>query len=369
VTLSFTSLSLVAPFAVMTLGAGQALAQPDLNAPTALEAALTERACSIGVHAVVTDPDTHTQCVSTQLAALRTDFGRDLRRLSAVERSGLDSSCSRNNTPVTREAYLDCLNQQLVVLRTKRTRTARGATEAPAAAPVVPAAAPAEAPAPQPGVPRSTLLAAVAVAVIAFVATGGLVFIRLRRSRHTCRTCGQIVGESSDLCAPCRAKAADVLKRAAAERAEQKRAAEQEERRKKAVEEELRQKTAQQEEQARLRQTEEACRREEEAQKRAAEEAERKSKGAVTPTGAEDTFDPYAVLGVPRGAGVDAIRAAYDEAKSKYDPDAVSHLGVDVQEYYKTKAEAVARAYEMLSTGVPQDPACAGPVEGASLTT
>src|SRR5205823_6927143 len=136
-----------------------AAAQPDLNAPTALETALTERACSIGVHAVVTDPETHTQCVNTQLAGLRTDFGRDLRRLSAVERSGLDSSCSRMNTAITREAYLDCLTQQLVVLRTRRTRTARGAaTDAAAAAPVVPAAAPVEAPAPQPGLPRSTLL-------------------------------------------------------------------------------------------------------------------------------------------------------------------------------------------------------------------
>ena len=47
----------------------------------------------------------------------------------------------------------------------------------------------------------------------------------------------------------------------------------------------------------------------------------------------------------------------------------VAHLGIDVQEYYKTKAEAVARAYEMLSTAAAQDPACAGPVEGASLTS
>src|SRR5439155_3440358 len=157
---------------------------------------------------------------------------------------------------------------------------------------------PVEAPAPQPGMPRSTLLAAVAVAAIAFVATGGLVFVRLRRSRHTCRTCGQVVRESGDLCVACRAKAADAVKRAAAERAEQKRAVEQEEKRKKAIEEELRLKTAQQEEQARLRQAEEARGREEDAQKRAAEEAERKSKAAVTTTaGAEDTFDPYAVLG------------------------------------------------------------------------
>src|SRR5439155_17229809 len=242
--------------------------------------------------------------------------------------------------------------QQLVVLRTKRTRTARGAAaDAPAAAAVVPAAAPVEAPAPQPGVPRSTLLAAAAVATIAFVATGGLVFIRLRRSRRTCRTCGQVVRDSGDLCVACRAKAADALKRAAAERAEQKRAAEQEERRKKAVEEELRLKNAEQEEHARLRQAEEAHRRQDEAQKRTAEEAERKSKVAAPAAAVENAFDPYAVLGVPRDAGIDAIRAAYDEAKSKYDPDAVSHLGVDVQEYYKSKADAVARAFEMISAG------------------
>jgi DnaJ domain len=355
VTSSYTTWSLVAPFAVMTLGAGQPPpAQPDLNAATAIETALTERTCSIGVYAVVTDPDVHAQCVSTQLTALRTDFGRDLRRLSAGERSALDAACSRMNTATSREAYLDCLNQQLVVLRSKRTRSARGAaTDAPAAAPAVPAAAPVETPAPQPTVPRSMLFAGIAVAAIAFVATGGLVFVRVRRSRRKCKACGQIVRESGDLCATCRAKAADALKRAAAERAEQKRAAEQEEQRKKAVEEELRQKTLEQEEQARQRHAEEARRREEEAKKRAAEDAERKSKNmaATAVTAPESAFDPYAVLGVARDAGADAIRAAYDEAKSKYDPDAVSHLGVDVQEYYKTKADAVARAYEMLSDG------------------
>jgi len=366
---SYTTWSFVVPFAVMTLGAGQP-PPPDLNARTALEIALTERACSIGDNAAITDTDAHANCVNTQLTALRADFGRDLRRLSAGERSALDGACSRLNTATSREAYLDCLNQQLVVLRSKRTRTPpRGTTEAQAATPAAAPAAPVDAPAPQPAVPRSTLLAAMGVAVIAFVATGGLVFIRLRRSRRRCRTCGQVIRESGDLCATCRAKAAETLKRAAAERAEQKRAAEQEERRKKVVEEELRQKNAQQEEQARLRKAEDQRRLEEESQKRAAEEAARKTAAATAAVArADDTFDPYAVLGVPRGASLDAIRAAYDEAKSKYDPDAVSHLGVDVQEYYKTKAQAVARAFEMLSTAA-VDPACAGPVEGASFTS
>src|SRR5262249_58101971 len=95
---------------------------------------------------------------------------------------------------------------------------------------------------------RSTLIAGIAIAVIAFGEAGGLVFVRMRRSRKKCRTCGQMVRESGDLCAACRAKAADALRRAAQERTDQKRAVDEEEKRKKAVEEQLRQKNARQEE-------------------------------------------------------------------------------------------------------------------------
>jgi len=55
------------------------------------------------------------------------------------------------------------------------------------------------------------------------------------------------------------------------------------------------------------------------------------------------------VLGVARQADPVRIRAAYEAAKAKYQPDAVSHLGDDVQQHFRVKAEAVDRAYEMLS--------------------
>ncbi len=42
-------------------------------------------------------------------------------------------------------------------------------------------------------------------------------------------------------------------------------------------------------------------------------------------------------------------RAAYEEARSKYDHENVAHLGVDIQEHYQAKAQAVDRAYQMLA--------------------
>ena len=48
-------------------------------------------------------------------------------------------------------------------------------------------------------------------------------------------------------------------------------------------------------------------------------------------------------------AGLDDIRAAYEQAKTKYDPDLVSHLGDEARAHFQTKAESVERAYQMLS--------------------
>ena len=351
-TFSFTVWSLAAPFAAMTLGAGFQPA-PAPAPPTALETALTERTCSIGVHAVLTDSDTHSQCVAAQLASLRADFGQDLRRLSAAERRALDAACSRINSAVSREAYLDCLNAQLLALKLRRAKTTRATADqppaiAPAVAPAAAPAAPTEPPPPGRAAPRSAVVIGGVVITIAIAATTVLVVVRRRRARRRCRTCGTVITESGDLCAACRREAAESLRRAAAERAEQLRAHEESERQKKAREEEAREKRARAEENARVRLAEEVRRLEEEARRRAEEEAARRSQQAA-PVVAEQAFDPYAVLGVTRDAGPDAIRAAYEAAKLKYEPDAVSHLGVDVQEYYKSKAEAVARAYEMIA--------------------
>jgi preprotein translocase subunit Sec63 len=62
-----------------------------------------------------------------------------------------------------------------------------------------------------------------------------------------------------------------------------------------------------------------------------------------------EVFDPHAVLGVPHDAGLDDIRAAYEQAKTKYDPDLVSHLGDEARAHFQTKAESVEHAYQMLS--------------------
>ena len=46
-----------------------------------------------------------------------------------------------------------------------------------------------------------------------------------------------------------------------------------------------------------------------------------------------------------------AIDAAYQLAKTKYDPDVVSHLGDEAQAHFKAKAQAVELAYQILSAG------------------
>jgi preprotein translocase subunit Sec63 len=60
------------------------------------------------------------------------------------------------------------------------------------------------------------------------------------------------------------------------------------------------------------------------------------------------TLDPYEILGVRREASQEEIRAAYEQALAKYDADQVAHLSADLQEYYRTKADAVVRAYRAL---------------------
>jgi preprotein translocase subunit Sec63 len=55
------------------------------------------------------------------------------------------------------------------------------------------------------------------------------------------------------------------------------------------------------------------------------------------------------VLEVSRGASQDDIRAAYEGAKAKCDPDLVSHLGYEVREHFEAKLQAVERAFQMLT--------------------
>jgi hypothetical protein len=63
---------------------------------------------------------------------------------------------------------------------------------------------------------------------------------------------------------------------------------------------------------------------------------------------ADNAFDPYVVLGVARDASKEEVRAAYLQQIAKYHPDKVAHLGADLQELAKQKAQALNRAYEAL---------------------
>ncbi len=58
--------------------------------------------------------------------------------------------------------------------------------------------------------------------------------------------------------------------------------------------------------------------------------------------------DPYALLGVDRGASPDEIRTAYRRLVTQYHPDKVSHLGREFQEMAHQKLIAIKEAYEML---------------------
>jgi len=77
------------------------------------------------------------------------------------------------------------------------------------------------------------------------------------------------------------------------------------------------------------------------------EESRRRSRAAAVE--AEAVFDPYYVLGVPRDAGKEVVAAAHQERLLKYAPEQVAHLGPELQEHYRRKAEAVERAYRILS--------------------
>ena len=310
--------------------------------PTALEQALIEHLC----RSVLTDA--HQDCLSAQLNTLRTNFGRDLTRLSSAERRVLDSACNRIRTEQGREAYLDCLGGQLVVLRNRR-RPAKPAVPDAPALPAPSTSEPSVNPAPPaaPATSMSYIWIGAAAGTLLVAAGGALMAVRARRPPpRKCRICGEVVPEAGDLCQKCRHEAAEALRRAAAERADQERVQEEEPSRRRESEEEQRRQKAQQEEAARLQQQEELRQREEDERQQEKEGARQQTEPTVV---AEEVFDPYAVLGVPRDATKEAIHAAYLAAKSKYDLNNVDHLGAELQEHYRVKAQAVDQAYQMLT--------------------
>jgi flagellar biosynthesis GTPase FlhF len=255
-----------------------------------------------------------------------------------------------------REAYLDCLGGQLITLHNRRNRgNLTVPQEVAGAGAPSPLLAPTAAPLPPPTTASSWASTIAIVGTLGTaLAAAGFVFMtrKPRRAPHQCRTCGVDVPDS-DLCPACRHETAEALRRANAERAQSQRAQEEEERRQHEQEIEQQQQRTRDEQEARVRE-------QEVARQLADEELHRQSDAAVpapVPTvgttsralDEAEVFDPHAVLGVPLDAGLDDIRAAYEQVKTKYDPDLVSHLGDEARAHYKTKAESVERAYQMLS--------------------
>jgi hypothetical protein len=344
---------------VLALAATPQVSAVDPGPATPKEQALIERACPAPKTAAAYDA--HQRCLAARLLSLRADFGRDLSRLSTAARGRLDATCSPVQASRGREDYVDCLSAQLALLSTAR---ARATLPVPAGAPLRdPAVEQSSAGSPVPAPQEFSLLAvqpaAALSAAIAVLTTLAFFGVRARRARPVCRVCGVRVPGSGDLCLPCRHEAAEAVRRAAGERAELRRTHEAEERRHSEQEEEQRLAQGRREEAERVRRLDEKRRLEEEARRRdedartQADELQRTRAAAEVDAG-ESIFDPYGALGLVPNAGGDLVRAAYEQARLKYAPDQVAHLGDDAQAHFAAKSRAIERAYKMLAGDVTQ---------------
>jgi hypothetical protein len=359
------ALAVLVTGSVTALGAVLHAQTPADAVPTPIEQALIERACSMP-SAIAAGADKHDECLHARLAAVRADFGNNLGRLSAAERRKIDSACGQIGTGNQgRDGYLDCLARQLAIVRNRwsTTRTAAPQADMTAAAPLLdePAVTAASSNSdPAPSASRVVPFAAVVTALSASIVVPLL--IRKRRARRVCHACQARMDQAGDLCVSCRREAAEAQRRAAAERLERQ-AAQENERLQRERDDEARRQLALEAEEARVqqealaRQNDEARRAQEEERRAQIEQAERQRRAATDVTNA--AFDPYAILGVPHDASPDAIRLAHEEARSKYDFDQVADLGAEIQQHYRTKAQAVDRAFQMLAAShfpIPSNP-------------
>lgn len=358
--------------------------RPDAAAPTPLEQAVTEHNCRVPGQAM-RSADAYDACLRDQLAWLRTEFGRDLQKLSSAERRAIDQGCSALRVERGRDAYVACLADRLAGLMAKRGRPVPGTEAAAVPAPAVPIAPALEMPPPPVTAdpePHSSALPWLGLLAAAVAGAGAwrLVARRRRPALVLCRVCAEPT-TGSDLCAACRHEAAESQRRAAAERAEQHQAVSEAARaaegqadtgtadtvvmptppvRDAAAErvaaeaaEESRRLAREADLQALIRQEHEAARQRDEERRRWQEAAAAAISG--DPAGhPHAVLDPHAVLGVGPDATPEQIRAAYDEARGRYAADQVSHLGIELQDLYRTKAQAVERAYEALTGVSPQ---------------
>jgi hypothetical protein len=320
----------------------------DQPPPSAIGEALVEHGCGAMHPPGTLETGAYLDCRRNRLLYLRTEFGRDLRRLSAAERRAIDTACRDLRASRGQDAYVGCLTTQLASLP-GHGKTKPDTVGGDAVLPVPPPVSP------PPVAPASSRLSGVWIgaALIVLIAGGaGALFVRTRTRRAVgaCRTCGAALAERGDLCQKCRHEAAETLRRASTERADQVRAEEDAKRRE--AERESEQQQRAREDTARRRELDaahaaQAREREEDAQRRREDDAWRQRQ--IDATAASDEFDAHAVLEVPRDASAAAIEAAYQAARAKYDLELVADLGVELQDHYKRKGQAVQRAYEILA--------------------
>jgi hypothetical protein len=353
-----SALRLVGLAGVMAIGVSaqeRPPSTPNTAAPagsTAIEQALIEHACRSQLPGIAGE-DAYQECLRAKLRSLRADFGRDLSRVSVADRKTLDSTCSASRAVEGREAYLECVTVQLAAIRNRRDPNLLNSDAAPLPLPsettqpgnvVLPAR--------ETSSSLSPVWIGAGVVTLAAAIGGAFLAIKRRRVRRRCRVCGDDVPQAGDLCPKCRHEAAETLRHAAADRAVHERAQAEEQQRQRAREEEQRRQGAHEEEAERARQHDETRRREADALRRQAEEEEsrqRSRSAGVDGADSMDVFDPYVILGVTRDASKEAIDAAYHEGQLKYAPEQVAHLGPELQEHYKRKAEAVEEAYRKLN--------------------
>jgi hypothetical protein len=350
--------SLVGQALVVALAMAPQPAAGDVDAPTPKEQALIEQGCPAPLTPAAYAA--HERCLAARLLSLRADFGRDLSQLSTAARKKLDSACSPVQAARGREAYVSCLSVQLASLsaaRVRATPSAPAEVSLPAPIETTTSAVPL-APVPQASSIMSVQSAVVFLAVFAGVTALVMFGVKAKRARHACRVCGVRVPGAGDLCTACRHEAAEAVRHAAAERVERQRADEAEQRREREhadaqVQAQLRQ------EEERLRRLEEGRRLEEETRRREEDARQReedarqaaeleRTQAAAGYDATDMAFDPYLALGLAPDASGDQVRAAYEEAKLKYDPDQVAHLGDDAQAHYAAKSRTAERAYQML---------------------
>lgn len=68
----------------------------------------------------------------------------------------------------------------------------------------------------------------------------------------------------------------------------------------------------------------------------------------TSPEDSEEHRDPYAILGVHKGASSDEIQKAYKQLVNRYHPDKVQHLGEEFRQLAEKRFKEIQQAYQYL---------------------